>query len=125
MSYAGPDIASLRFLAANVTYQATGALVNGDEESDRGVLDDAVLMMDVISSYYTDRDDLFKLEWSSIQEDRKKANAHVKRGEELAPETLEGLRWRELKAQFRSLCRQGVFVRQESTKSEWIPEVKS
>ncbi len=71
MSYAGGDIGSLRFLAANVIYQATGALLRPDtgDEADRGVLDDATLMMDVIASYHTEKDPSFATEWQGIQED--------------------------------------------------------
>ena len=124
MSYGTSDIGSLRFLAANVIYQVTGKLLQGDDASDRGALDDAALLMDVISSYHTETDDKFAAEWGRIQEDRRAALAAVPRGMELAPEEAEKFRWRELRAQFRSLCRKGTFVRQEAPTAEWVPGVK-
>lgn len=122
----GGDIGSLRFLAANTIYQATGALLapNSGDEADRGVLDDAVMLMDVISSYYTEDDKKFQGEVAAIKKDREAAMAKVAGGRELAPEVLEAFRWRELKAMFRSLCRAGTFVRVESPGSSWKPELK-
>lgn len=124
MTYTGGDIASLRFLAANAIYQLTQATLHGDDESDRGALDDAVLLLDVISSYQTENDDKFGAEVTKIHEERQTAASKLRPGEELAPATLEAFRWRELKAMFRSLCRQGVFVRQESPEAEWKPTKK-
>lgn len=126
MTYAGTDIGSLRFLAANVIYQATGALLRPEigDEADRGVLDDSVLMMDVLASYYTEQDPQFAAEWTRIVKDREKAMAGLKEGFELEPSVTESFRWRELKAMFRSLCRKGTFVRQESPSAEWKPTVK-
>lgn len=126
MSYGGQDIGTLRFLAANVVYQATGALLKPDsgDEADRGVLDDMVLMLDMVSSYYTENDEKFAAEWRQIHEDRRKAMSALKPGFELEPAVLEGFRWREGKAMFRALCRQGTFVRQESPAAEWVPTVK-
>lgn len=124
MSYSTNDIGSLRFLAANVVYQTTGAMLRPEtgDEADRGVLDDAVLMMDVISSYYTEKDPQFATEWKRISQERRSAEAQVKPGMELEPSVLEAFRWRELKAMFRSLCREGTFVRRESPEAEWKPK---
>ncbi len=123
MAYVGgQDIASVRYLYANVIYQATGRLMNGDDAEDRAVLDDAVMMGDAIASYYSEQDPVFAREWALIVKDRQAANDKVKPGFELEASVLEGFRWRELKAQFRSLCRQGQFVRQESPSAEWIPQ---
>jgi hypothetical protein len=115
------DIASLRFLAANTVYQATQALLRGDEATDRGVLDDTVLMLDVIGSYYTEQDPAYATEMSQIRQDRESALSKVPRGLELEPSELERFRWRELRAMFRSLCRQGTFVRLESPEASWDP----
>lgn len=121
------DISSLHFLAANVIYQATNGLLAADNEEDRGILDDAVLMMDVVSSYDTETDPKFAVEWQAIQDRRKRIAESIPKGQEAAPEVLETLRWAELKAQFRSLCRAGRFVRQSSPGSDWKPtlEVKA
>jgi hypothetical protein len=126
LSYQTGDIASLRFLAANVIYQATQALLRPDtgDEADRGILDDACMMMDVISSYYTETDPKFTVEINAIRSDRTKAQSTLKPGLELDPAILESYRWREIKAMFRSMCRQGNFVRQESPSAEWIPNKK-
>lgn len=125
MAYAGSggDIGSLRFLAANIIYQATSSLLRPDtgDEADRGVLDDASLMMDVVASYHTEKDDDFKTEWAGIMADRKKAEASLTRGMELDPSVVEAFRWRELRAMFRSLCRKGTFVRQDSPNAAWDP----
>jgi len=127
MAYTGSgnDIGSLRFLAANVVYQATGKMLNSEDEADRGVLDDAVLMMDVISSYYTEEDPDFAHEMDEIKKDRLKAESHLKPGLELDPSVLEGLRWRQLKAMFRSLCRKGTFVRIDPPVKEWVPNLEA
>lgn len=125
MSGYNGDIGSLRFLAAHDIYQLTVKLLQSDDEADRGALDDAVMLLDVLSSYYTDDDDRFKKEMQGILEDRRKATNALARGMELDAATQEAFRWRELKAMFRSLCRQGVFVRQASQESEWIPQVKA
>jgi hypothetical protein len=123
VSYASNDIGSLRFLAANVIYQATGALLKPEsgDEADRGILDDAALMMDVISSYHTERDQEYVREAQAIARDRQTAIKALRPGMELDPAVLESLRWRELKAMFRALCRGGTFVRQESPSAEWKP----
>lgn len=120
MTYSG-DIGSLRFLGADVIYQLTHAMLSGDDESDRGALDDAVLLLDVVSSYQTEKDPIFTAEAAAIREERLAALKGLSKGMELAPSTQESFRWRELKAMFRSLCRQGVFVRQESQETEWRP----
>lgn len=78
-------------------------------------------MEDVISSYYTEQDPIFATEMEVIRRDRKQAQANTPKGQELDPAMVESYRWRELKAMFRSLCRQGTFVRQESPKAEWKP----
>lgn len=121
MTYNGADIGSLRFLAANVIYQATQALLRPDtgDEADRGVLDDASLMMDVVSSYHTEQDDDFRKEWQTILQDRRQAESTLKRGMELDPSVVEAFRWREIRAMFRSLCRKGTFVRQDSPNATW------
>lgn len=127
MTYTGGDIGSLRFLAANVIYQATGALLRPEtgDEADRGVLDDMVLMLDLVSSYHTETDSKFGAEWAKIQGDRQKAQGSVKAGLELDASVLEGFRWREGKAMFRALCRAGKFERQESPEAQWVPQVKA
>lgn len=124
---AGGDIGSLRFLAANVLYQATGGLLAPDsgDDADRGILDDAVMLLDVISSYHTQEDAKFLAEMEDIRVDRKAAMKAVPNGQELAPEAMERFRWRELKAMFRSLCRAGTFVRVDSPGSSWKPELKA
>lgn len=119
MAYASTDIGSLRFLAANVIYQATGAMLSAEDERDGDILHDACLMMDVVSSYYTEKDADFAKEWQAIQKDR--AKAPYAPGQDQTQDL--GFRWRELKAMFRALCRQGTFVRQESPGAEWIPKV--
>lgn len=120
MAYASPDIATPRFLGANVVYQATQALLAGDDSADADVLNDAVLMMDVITSYYTERDALFAAEWKAIQDDRKNPEkAPYGPGEDRGQD--DGFRWRELKAMFRSMCRVGKFERMESPAAEWEP----
>lgn len=123
MAYNGADIGSLRFLAANVIYQATQSLLRPDsgDETDRGVLDDAALMMDVVASYHTETDQKFKEEWGKIVEDRQTAQKGLARGLELDPSVNEAFRWRELRAMFRSLCRAGKFERQESPNAGWDP----
>lgn len=123
MAYTGGDIGSLRFLAANVIYQATQALLRPEtgDEADRGVLDDASLMMDVVSSYHTEQDSDFKAEWAAILKDRRQAEANVPRGMELDPSVVEAFRWREIRAMFRSLCRKGTFVRQDAPNATWDP----
>lgn len=123
MTYSG-DIGSLRFLAANVMYQATGRLLASGDAEDRGVLDDAVLLMDVVSSYDTENDEKFQEEWTSIKKDRAKVEKAMKPGEELDPSVLEAFRWRELRAMFRSLCRSGKFVRKDSESATWEPTVR-
>lgn len=123
MTYNG-DIGSLRFLAANVMYQATGRLLASGDAEDRGVLDDAVLLMDVVSSYDTENDEKFQQEWASIKQDRAKVEKALKLGEELDPSVLEAFRWRELRAMFRSLCRSGKFVRKDSEAAIWEPTVR-
>lgn len=124
MAYTGGDIGSLRFLAANVIYQATQALLRPDtgDEADRGVLDDASLMMDVVSSYHTEADHEFKTEWAAILKDRRQAESTLTRGMELDPSVVEAFRWREIRAMFRSLCRKGTFVRQDAPNASWDPE---
>lgn len=117
MAYASPDIGTPRFLAANVVYQATQALLGGDDAGDTDVLNDAVLMMDAITSYYTESDKEFAKEWKKVQEDR--AKAPYAPGEDRSQD--DGFRWRELKAMFRSMCRVGKFERQESPSAEWEP----
>lgn len=123
MAYTGGDIGSLRFLAANVIYQATQALLRPDtgDEADRGVLDDASLMMDVVSSYHTEQDSEFKAEWAAILKDRRQAESTLTRGMELDPSVVEAFRWREIRAMFRSLCRKGTFVRQDAPNASWDP----
>lgn len=125
MAYNSSDIGSPRFLACNIIYQATQALLAGDDQSDRGVLDDAVLMMDVVCSYFTDKDNVYAQEMAGVKKDRDASKAAVPRGQELAPEVLEAFRWREMKAQFRSMCRVGKLERMESPSAEWVPEVKA
>jgi hypothetical protein len=122
MSYGSPDIGSLRFLSANVIYQLTQKLLNSEDAEDRGALDDGVLLMDAISSYHTEKDKEFAAEMQAVEEARRKSSASVKPGHELDPSVLETYRWRELKAMFRSMCRQGIHVRQESPSTEWVPE---
>lgn len=121
MAYSGADIGSLRFLAANVIYQATQSLLRPDtgDEADRGVLDDASLMMDVVSSYHTELDPEFKTEWANIVKDRRNAETGLARGMELDPSVVEAFRWREIRAMFRSLCRKGTFVRQDAPNTTW------
>lgn len=123
MAYNSTDIGSLRFLAANVIYQATQSLLRPDtgDEADRGVLDDASLMMDVVSSYHTEADADFKTEWAAIVKDRRAAEASLTRGMELDPSVVEAFRWREIRAMFRSLCRKGTFVRQDAPNATWDP----
>lgn len=126
MSYNGAqDIGTLKFLAANCIYQLNQSLMMGDDSEDRGALDDAVLLLDVVSSYQTEKDANFHREMQAIVRDRQAAKQALKPGMELTPELLEGFRWRELKAMFRCLCRQGTFVRQESPNATWKPEVKA
>lgn len=119
MAYASTDIGSLRFLAANVIYQATGAMLGAEDESDGDILHDACLMMDVVSSYYTETDEDFAKEWDTIQ--AKRAKAPYAPGQDQSQDL--GFRWMELKAMFRSLCRKGTFVRIESPSVEWNPKV--
>lgn len=124
MAYNSNDIASLTFLAANVIYQATGRVMDAENEDDADILNDAVLMMDVISSYYTETDAQFAKEWRQIQADRlDPKKAPYLPGVDRAQD--DGFRWRELKAMFRSLCRAGKFVRIDSPSAEWKPEVKA
>lgn len=117
MAYSSSDIGSLRFLAANVIYQATGKLLNAEDEADADALHDACMMMDVVSSYYTENDPLFAKEWAAIQADRLKATWVP--GQDATQDL--GFRWRELKAMFRSLCRKGTFVRIDSPSAAWEP----
>lgn len=124
MAYTSNDIASLTFLAANVIYQTTGRVMDAEDEEDADILNDAVLMMDVVSSYYTELDPVFAKEWQSIQKDRlDPKKAPYAPGQDRAQD--DGFRWRELKAMFRSLCRMGKFVRIDSPSAEWKPEVKA
>lgn len=126
MAYESSDIGSLRFLAANVFYQATNGLLAADDEKDSDIWDDAVLLMDVVSSYLTETDPEFQPEWEAIQRDRANPRkAQWAPGENRAQDA--GFRQRELKAMFRSLCRQNQFVRHASATAEWkVPgEVKA
>lgn len=115
MAYASTDIGSLRFLAANVIYQCTQAMLQASDEKDADALHDACMMMDVVSSYYTEEDGEFKQEWQAIQNARGKAKWAP--GEDQGQDL--GFRWMELKAMFRSLCRKGTFVRIESPAAPW------
>lgn len=133
MAYASNDIGSRRFLAANVIYQTTGKILDADDEGDADVLNDAVLMMDVITSQATmgdmdfggthKPDPVFLKEWQAIQNDRKDPRkAPYAAGQDRAQD--DAFRWRELRAMFRSMCRQGDFARVDSPSAEWTPEVK-
>lgn len=123
MAYSGSnEIGSLRFLAANVIYQATQRILEAEDGGDSDILSDAVLLMDVVSSYYTEKDQAFAKEWAAIQKDRlDRAKAPFAPGEDRAQD--DGFRWRELKAMFRALCRSGAFVRIDSPSAEWNPKV--
>lgn len=122
MAYAGNgDITTLRFLAANVIYQATQGLLNAQDEKDTDILNDAVLMMDVISSYLTEQDPIFATEWAAIQRDRNdRSKAPYASGEDRDQD--QAFRWRELRTQFRSLCRKNQFVQHASASVEWKAE---
>ncbi len=120
MAYQTTEIGTLRFLAANIIYQATQGLLGARDEQDSDILDDAVLMMDVVSSYLTEGDEDFEKEWRAVQEDR--TEAQYAPGEDRGQD--QGFRWRELKAMFRSLCRNNQFVQHASASVEWKPEVK-
>ena len=125
MSYPTNDIGTTRFLAGNIIYQATNRMLSPDtgDEADRGVLDDAVLMMDVVASYRVEADAAFAKEWATIQTERRAAQAAIPLGHELDPATSESFRWRELRAMYRSLDRQGPMSRNESPAAEWNPSV--
>lgn len=121
MAYEGNELGSLRFLAGNLMYQVTARMMQGGNQEDIDALDDATLLMDVISSYYTEKDKKFKEEWVAIQQARQEAlEAGYLPGENDPAKDLD-FRFRELKAMFRSLCRSGVFVELAAPKTTWEP----
>lgn len=129
MAYASPDVHSAAFLAGNIVYQATQRMLDSDDGRDLEVLDDAVLLMDVVSSYFTENDPQFAVESQRINEARKAARIRGEDGK-LSPyepgydKHLDAdFRFRELKAMFRSMCRVGKFTRIESPSAEWKPQV--
>lgn len=120
MAYDAAEVGSLRFLAGNLMFQLTKEmLANGDDGHDADVLDDASLLMDVISSYYTEKDEQFQKEWARIEARRTQM---IEEDGYVPGEHRDGdvdLRMRELKAMFRSLCRKGTFVFQEPESAGW------
>lgn len=131
MAYTSDNVGSATYLAGNIIYQATQRLMESKPEEDTDVLDDAVLLMDVVTSYFTEDDPKFRTEFEAIAEARK--NAKVK-GEDnklypyepgFAKNLDDAFRYKELKAMFRSMCRAGKFTRVESPTAEWKPRAEA
>lgn len=121
MAYEQKDISSVRFLAANIVYQLTGRMMGGGNAEDADAADDAALLMDMVSSYFTESDPVFHKEWAIIQAARA---SDLERGYlpgENDPAKDLDYRFREMKAMFRCLCRKGQFVDLAPPKTTWEP----
>jgi hypothetical protein len=132
VAFASGDVHSATFLAGNIVYQTTQALLNAkDEGEDVDVLNDATVLMDIVTSYFTETDQTFLKEYEAIQKDRKKATILDDKNQLLRyePGIDRGMdaafRHRELRAMFRSMCRVGKMTRIDSPSAEWNPEVST
>lgn len=131
MAYASNDVGSATFLAGNIIYQATQRLLAERDPEDGEVLDDAVLLMDAVTSYFTEDDAVFAKESAAIQKARQGAKIRGEDGKLYPYEpgfdaNLDtAFRFKELKAMFRSMCRVGKFTRVEAPSAEWKPQVKA
>lgn len=131
MAYAtsGGDVGSATFLAGNIMYQTTQALLDAEDGDDLDILNDAVMLMDSVTSYFTEKDPTFTIEWHKIQAARLKATILDEKGAVHAYQpgfdtTADAdFRWREMRAMFRSMCRLGKMTRVESPSASWDPVV--
>lgn len=125
----GGDVGSATFLAGNIMYQTTQALLQAGEGEDMDILNDAVMLMDSVTSYFTEKDPTFTKEWQAIQKSRQGAKVQDDKGN-LHPyqpgfDTSQDadFRWREMRTMFRSMCRLGKMTRVESPSAAWEPVV--
>jgi hypothetical protein len=123
------DLGNATFQAGNIMYQTTQAILQAEDGQDMDILNDAVMLMDTVTSYFTDSDPVFVKEWAAIGEARRKATIRDEKGNAFAYEPghdnqLDAqFRWRELRAMFRSMCRIGKMTRVDSPNAEWTPAV--
>lgn len=113
------DVGSIRFLVGMFLNECGRKIAQARDTGQAADLDAEALWLDVLSSHLTEKDAVFKEEWSNIQTKRQELNWKANEDE-----TLDlGFRIHEMRVIVRSLARCGILTRLETPKVEWRPEV--
>lgn len=119
MAYADEKVASVAWLAGNVFYQLTQRMFQGvSDGTDLDAMDDAAILMQIATRYYTSQDADFVDEWAQIMEEREAAMRDGFQPEVHRRKALE-LRAKEIDAMFTSMVRMGQLAYQEPEASPW------